>query len=315
MALTVVASIGACPGSAWPQTPSKVCAGPLALVNGSFEDPASISTFAIKDQGQVPGWSTTEVDGRIELWQSGYRGVPAASGEQFAELAANEPGELYEDVATVPGTQLGYAVSHRGRDGVDTMQIQIGQPSVAPNFTRDVTTGNTGWRQALGSYRVPAGQTVTRFGFVALSSASSLASAGNFLDGVTFGSARCSVTLSKLLRPAADPGRFDLLLGDEVIVAAAGDGGRSEVPVPVALGAVRVSERAVAGASSDEYATAVLCRDAASGELLAQAAGPEVLLSFDRPRHAACTVANVRAPAVVAQEVLYPSTRAAGSTC
>ena len=129
-ALTVVALIGAFPRSAWPQTPARVCAGPLALVNGGFEEPTSISTFAIKDQGQVPGWGTTEADGRIELWQSGYKGVPAASGEQFAELAANEPGELYEDVATVPGTQLGYAVSHRGRDGVDTMQIQIGPPGV-----------------------------------------------------------------------------------------------------------------------------------------------------------------------------------------
>ncbi len=41
--------------------------------------------------------------------------------------------------------------------------------------------------------------------------------------------------------------------------------------------------------------------------LLAQAAGPEALLSFDRRRDAACTIANVRAPAVVAHEVLYPS--------
>ncbi len=304
-ALMVVALIGVFPGLAWSQAPASACAGPVALVNGSFEDPASIGTFGIIDEDQVPGWSTTEPDGRIELWQSGYKGVPAASGEQFAELAANEPGELYQDVATVAGTQLGYAVSHRGRDGVDTMQIQIGPPGVAPNFTRDVSTGNTGWQQVLGTYRVPTGQTVTRFGFAALSSASSLISAGNFLDGVTFGSARCSVTLSKRLRPAADPGRFDLLLGDQVLVAGAGDGGRGPAG-PVALGAVRVSERAAAGTRLDEYASAVFCRDAVSGELLAQAAGPELLLSFDRRRDAACTVANVRAPAVVAQNVLYP---------
>ena len=199
----------------------------------------------------------------------------------------------------MPGALLAYAVSHRGRDGVDTMQIQIGPPGAAANFTRDVTTGNTGWQQVLGGYRVPAGQTSTRFGFAALSSASSLISAGNFLDGVAFGFARCSVTLTKELLPAADPGRFDLLVGDEVIVPAAGDGSRSEEPVPVAPDAVRVSERAAAGASLDDYASAVSCRDAVSGKLLAQAAGPELLLSFDRPREAACTVANVRAPAVV----------------
>ena len=103
----------------------------------------------------------------------------------------------------MPGTLLGYAVSHRGRDGVDTMQIQIGPPGAAPNFTRDVSTGNTAWQQVLGTYQVPSGQTQTRFGFAALSSASSLISVGNFLDGVAFGAARCSVTLSK----RAGPGR------------------------------------------------------------------------------------------------------------
>ena len=77
--------------------------------------------------------------------------------------------------------------------------------------------------------------------------------------------------------------------------------------MPVALGAVRVSERAAAGVRADEYASAVFRRDAASGKLLAQAAGPELLLSFDRPwLDAACTVVNVRAPAVVAHKVLYP---------
>ena len=242
-----------------------MCAGPLALVNGGFEDPASIDEFGIIVQEQVPGWDTTESDGRIEIWQSGFRSVPAAAGEQFSELAANEPSELYQDLTTVPGTLLGYSVSHRGRDGVDTMQIQIGPPGAAPNFTRDVTTGNTAWQQVLGTYEVPAGQSQTRFGFAALSSASSLISAGNFLDGVTFGAARCSVTLSKELVPAADPGRFDLVLGDEVIVPAVGDGGGTGEPAPVVLGAVRVSERAAAGADLDEYASAVRCRDAASG--------------------------------------------------
>ena len=110
----------------------------------------------------MPGWSTTEADGRIELWQSGYQGVPAAAGEQFAELAANEPSELYQDLPTVPGALLAYAVSHRGRDGVDTMQIQFGPPGGAANFTRDVTTGNTGWQQVMGTYRVPAGQTLDK---------------------------------------------------------------------------------------------------------------------------------------------------------
>ena len=93
-AAAAVAAVGVVPGLAGAQGPGSACAGPLALANGSFEDPASVDAFAILAPGKVPGWTTTEPDGRIEVWQSGYRGVPAAAGEQFAELAANEPGEL-----------------------------------------------------------------------------------------------------------------------------------------------------------------------------------------------------------------------------
>jgi hypothetical protein len=103
-ACVVLAALAA-PGAASAQTTT--CVGAIALANGGFEDPATVSEFGILKQANVPGWSTTEPDGRIELWQSGYKGVPAAAGEQFAELAANEPGELYQDLPTVPGTLLG----------------------------------------------------------------------------------------------------------------------------------------------------------------------------------------------------------------
>ena len=59
--------------------------------NGGFEQPGGINAFKFLDQSDVEGWSTTEPDGQIELWHTGYLDVPAAEGQQFAELSANEP--------------------------------------------------------------------------------------------------------------------------------------------------------------------------------------------------------------------------------
>ena len=123
---------------------SGACASPVGLANDSFEEP-TVSSFALLLQSNVPGWSTTEGDGRIEIWHSGNRGVPAADGEQFAELAGNEPGELYQDLATVPGEDLFYGLFHRGRTGVDTMEVDLGAPGATPSLARQVSTGDTSW--------------------------------------------------------------------------------------------------------------------------------------------------------------------------
>ena len=80
----------------------------------------------------------------------------------------------------MPGTPLTYVVSHRGRSGVDTMAINIGPPGGPPTLTRNVSTGNTDWQQVFGRYVVPAGQTVTRFGFAAVQNASGNPSIGGF---------------------------------------------------------------------------------------------------------------------------------------
>jgi hypothetical protein len=53
-------------------------------------------------------------------------------------------------------------------------------------FSPDLTDPNTTWGAHTGSYVVPAGQTCTRFGFRAVSSAGGDQSFGNFLDAVSF---------------------------------------------------------------------------------------------------------------------------------
>lgn len=68
------------------------------LVNGGFEEASSVTTYSFLLPANVPGWKTTDLV--IELWQSGFGGVSAYQGEQFAEIDAHILGTLYQDVSS-----------------------------------------------------------------------------------------------------------------------------------------------------------------------------------------------------------------------
>jgi hypothetical protein len=158
------------------------------ITNGGFEAPSigTSPTFRIfTAAGSGSRWATTATDGKMEYWVSGYQGVPAFEGKQFAELNANLPSALYEDVTTVPGETYNWRLAHRGRAGVDTMALKIGPPG-ATTQVRQMADGKNAWTVYQGTYVVPAGQTVTRFEFAAVSTASGSLSIGNFLDGIDF---------------------------------------------------------------------------------------------------------------------------------
>ncbi|MGW2314383.1 hypothetical protein [Actinomadura luteofluorescens] len=177
----------------------------VALVNGSFEEPKiaggnqMLHDASEPGAGSVPGWLTTASDHVIEIWH-GRRGVPAAHGEQFAELNANESAALYQDLETTPGTTLYWSLRHRGREGDDTMSVKIGRPGRKPNKTWTFTDGTAEWVPHADSYKVPAGQTVTRFAFEAAATATGDPTVGNFLDDVVFGTAP-----SVVVTTAAEP--------------------------------------------------------------------------------------------------------------
>lgn len=100
----------------------------------------------------VPGWLTTSGDHVIELWHSGFNGVPAAHGSQFAEPNARQVATLYQDLPTTPGSKLYWRLYHRGRTGQDTMALDIGAPGSAVEQRR-FTDGNTAWSGARSSAR------------------------------------------------------------------------------------------------------------------------------------------------------------------
>jgi hypothetical protein len=66
------------------------------------------------------------------------------------------------------------------------------------------------------------------------------------------------LTLEKVIEPASDPGRFDLLVNGQVVLPSAGDG--SSITISVPPGIYTVSEVATPGTNSAEYRSTVECR-------------------------------------------------------
>lgn len=177
--------------------PAEVCTSEdTALVNGSFEEPSipAKSYRQIVDT-EIPGWNTTATDRKIEIWSDGYGGVSSPSGSQFAELNATQDSELYQVVDTVPGQRLVWSLYHRARGAGtagDTMYVNIGEPNARPDSVTTINDAlSAGWVLHTGTYVVPAGQTMTRFGFQSGPTASKNKSIGNFLDHIFFTTESC----------------------------------------------------------------------------------------------------------------------------
>jgi hypothetical protein len=173
------------------------------LVNGSFETllvPMPAANFIVTNQANVPGWRTSASDGNIEIWQQpgpDPTATPAYQGIRYAELNATETSTLYQDISGIAaGSVVGWQLAHRGRLGVDVMQLTItdlgadgifGSADDTQLFTRQLSDGNTAWGFYTGTGIMARGNTV-RFAFAAISSAGGLGTTyGNLLDAADFG--------------------------------------------------------------------------------------------------------------------------------
>jgi hypothetical protein len=158
------------------------------FVNGSFETPViPTATYAILPTTNVPGWQTS-AENFIEIWNSGFNGVPAATGNQFAELNANIPGILYQTFClNGSGGTINWSIKHRGRGGVDQAFVKFGSTlagSIASTPIVTMVDGNTAWGTYSGVYTIPNGQTQIVLTFQAGYTGSGSASVGNFIDDV-----------------------------------------------------------------------------------------------------------------------------------
>lgn len=158
------------------------------FVNGSFETPViAASSYAILPTSSVNGWQTS-AENFIEIWSSGFNGVPAASGNQFAELNANVPGILYQTFClNGAGGTINWSIKHRGRSGVDQAFVKMGSTladAIASTPIVEMVDGNTAWGTYSGIYAIPVGQTQIVITFQAGYTGSGSASIGNFIDDV-----------------------------------------------------------------------------------------------------------------------------------
>ena len=162
------------------------------FVNGSFETPViGTATYAILPTSSVTGWQTSAED-FIEIWSSGMNGgygaVPAAAGNQFAELNANIAGILYQTFClNGAGGTINWSIKHRGRAGSDQAFVKFGDNltnAIASTPIVTMVDGNTSWGSYSGTYSIPLGQTSIVLTFQAGYTASGDASIGNLIDDV-----------------------------------------------------------------------------------------------------------------------------------
>lgn len=120
------------------------------LQNGSFEKPSiGEKKYDSVDHDDVPNWSTSAHDGRIELLRENnmyltdlienidLQGATLTPPDelQAAELNANEESTLYQYINTSSGSCYEWSLQHRGRCGTDTMALVIG-PKQSDNPTK-----------------------------------------------------------------------------------------------------------------------------------------------------------------------------------
>ena len=156
--------------------------------NGNFESPIiANASYSIMPTNNVPGWQTS-AENFIEIWSTGFNGVPAASGNQFAELNANVPGILYQSFClNGAGGTINWSIKHRGRSGVDQAFVKFGSTLANALASEPIATmvdGNTAWGTYSGVHVIPEGQTQIVLTFQAGYTASGSQSVGNFIDDV-----------------------------------------------------------------------------------------------------------------------------------
>lgn len=168
-----------------PELSNCAAIGENVLLNPSFETPPISSctkpgsSFCQFAEADYDAWHTSSSDHVIEIWHDGYGDVPSPDGEQFIELDANSQDTVWQDV-TLPADQLMYwSLLHRGRHGIDGMDLRVGAAD-APRTLATLSTPNDDWQAYSGLFRVGASETTTRLALVSRSGVTE----GNFVDAV-----------------------------------------------------------------------------------------------------------------------------------
>ncbi|MBI1291051.1 DUF4347 domain-containing protein, partial [bacterium] len=165
------------------------------FLNSGFEEPdfADTDGYHYVDEVSVPGWDTSASDDNIEIQDSGHHGVPSFEGDQFAELNASEVSTLSQTFTPdQAGGSLALTFAHRGRHGVDTMNvtaIDLGANGVLGGgddvvlLNQDYSTDNSDWVQYAADLGTATGNNIL-LSFDSISASGGNPDYGNFLDAV-----------------------------------------------------------------------------------------------------------------------------------
>ncbi len=121
----------------------------------------------------------------IEVWGSGFGGVPAAQGSNFVELNAYVSSMIYQNLYLANGDIIAYNFRHRARSLTTEQAAMVienqNQVNVATVKSTTLPSSTTAWSANSGSYTFTGTSGVYRVGFRALADGGS-PGLGNLLD-------------------------------------------------------------------------------------------------------------------------------------
>ena len=185
------------------------------LCNADFEDIVAappLGSWGNILTGNIDCWDATT--GVIEVWRDGHLGVPAYSGTTYIELNASSAGDTYQEFEAVPGASLAISFAHRGRSGVDVVDVSVGPPGGPFVSLGQFSDDNLVWGYHTVTYILPNnGQTTYQLKFTAVSSSGGDASFGNFLDAITVDLEGCPAIIDTGYVSVASPDTVELSCG------------------------------------------------------------------------------------------------------
>jgi hypothetical protein len=151
------------------------------IVNWDFDEP-DLGGADWRGYTTVNGWQSSL--NNIEIWKSGFMGVTTPDGGQFCELNSTGANEMWQNVATIPGSRMRWAIAYRYRNNnSESVRLKIGAVGATVNIADISNNTSSGWTTHSGYYTVPVGQTTTQF---RLESLSPSGSSGNLIDNIQF---------------------------------------------------------------------------------------------------------------------------------
>ncbi len=184
---------------------------PTRLIeNPGFELPSLGCTncYNLYPQASVPGWSTTDPSGQIEIWGNNFQSRPSHSGSQFAEINANNPSFLYQELCLAANEVVNYSIWYLKRTtNTEQMRAQLTDVNNVVISQSPILTATTSWTNITGTLTNNGTAGTRRIGFVAVTGGST----GNLIDDITI-SIRPIISLNSITSSTVQEGQQTIIL-------------------------------------------------------------------------------------------------------